>query len=252
MNVRMEHLDHQTDAAADYSHAAPLTELLPLLPTRRPPGLAAETVTVTLGTIAALALLNGHDVAGGRWLVIPALLVAAALVPAWVRRREFPCFGLDLDHVRSAVPVVGRVSIATGPPVLLGLWLLTRMHLPIPLRPPANEPPSWLAWLLYQFLYIAVAEEVFFRGYVQANTARLLRRAASLSGPWQQRVTILVSAACFALAHVAIQGQIISLLVFLPGLVLAWLFVRTRSLFAPILFHGLANVSYGLMATVLT
>jgi membrane protease YdiL (CAAX protease family) len=252
MSVRMEHLDSQTDAAAECSHPAPPTELLSLLPTTQPPGLAAETIAVTLGTVAVLAFLNGHGAAGGRWLAIPILLVAAALVPAWVRKREFPCFGLDLDHFRSAVPVVCRVCIATFPPVFLGLWLLTRMDVALPLRPPAHEPPSWLAWLLYQLLYVAVAEEIFFRGYVQANTARLLSRAASLSDPWQRRVAIVVSAACFALAHVAVQGQIISLLVFLPGLVLAWLFVRTRSLFAPILFHGLANVAYGVMATVLT
>jgi membrane protease YdiL (CAAX protease family) len=37
---------------------------------------------------------------------------------------------------------------------------------------------------------------------------------------------------------------------FLPGLVLAWLFIRTRALLAPILFHGLANVSYGLFASI--
>ena len=53
-----------------------------------------------------------------------------------------------------------------------------------------------------------------------------------------------VCAACFVAAHVIIQGQIVSVLTFLPGLVLGWLFIRTKSLLAPILFHGLANVCY--------
>ena len=61
-------------------------------------------------------------------------------------------------------------------------------------------------------------------------------------------IAIVVSATCFALAHVIVQGRMVCLLTFFPGLLLAWLFVRTRTLLAPILFHGLANIAYGLMA----
>ncbi len=251
MSVHRRYPDGQTDTPAECSCTGPAADLLSLLSATRPPGLAVETFAVTLGTVAAVAFLSVYGAAGGLWLAIPAVLAAAALIPAWVRRRDFPCLGLDPAQLRSTIPVVCLVAIATLPPVFLGLWLLTLMHMPIPLRPAVSESQNWLAWLLYQFLYVATAEEVFFRGYVQANITRLLGQATRLSGPGQQRVAIVVSAACFALAHVAIQGQIISLLVFLPGLLLAWLFVRTRSLFAPILFHGLANVSYGVMATVL-
>ncbi|MBW7992570.1 MAG: CPBP family intramembrane metalloprotease [Planctomycetes bacterium] len=52
---------------------------------------------------------------------------------------------------------------------------------------------------------------------------------------------------CFS-ADSIVQGRIILLLTFLPGLVLGWLFIRTKSLLAPILFHGLANTCYCLMA----
>jgi membrane protease YdiL (CAAX protease family) len=222
---------------------------------RRPPGtagLALETGLVTLGTVGALAVLNAYGAAGTRWLAIPALLLAAALIPVWAGRAAVPRLGLDRAALRAAGPIVSGVCSAAFPAAFLGLWLLTLAHVPIPLRPPCDGGQNWPAWLLYQFLYVAVAEEVFFRGYVQANTARVLGRAARLSGLWRQRIAILVSAAAFALAHVAVQGQITSLLVFLPGLVLAWLFARTGSLLAPILFHGLANVFYGVAAAVLT
>lgn len=252
MSIHMRHLNSQTEDATLCSHTGPAAGLLSASPMIRPPSLSAETVAVTLGTIVALTFLSLPGAQSARWLAIPALLVAAALLPTWVRKREFPCLGLDPAHLRSAVPVVCRVCIATFPPVFLGLWLLTLAHVPIPLRPPLDEGWNWLGWLHYQFLYVALAEEVFFRGYVQTNTARLLSQTAWLSGPWQQRVAMLVSAACFALAHFVVQSQITSLLVFLPGLVLAWLFVHTRSLLAPILFHGLANVSYGVMASALT
>jgi len=83
------------------------------------------------------------------------------------------------------------------------------------------------------------------------NVTRLLRGVEFRSHPIGQYLAVVVSAGCFALAHTAVQGQITSLITFLPGLVLAWLFLRTQSLLAPILFHGLANVSYGIIALIL-
>ena len=60
-------------------------------------------------------------------------------------------------------------------------------------------------------------------------------------------IIIIVSAALFALGHVIILGNPTSALTFLPGIVFAWLYLRTDSLLAPILFHGIANVSFTLI-----
>ena len=35
---------------------------------------------------------------------------------------------------------------------------------------------------------------------------------------------------------------------FFPGLLLGWMYLRTRSLLAPIIFHALANTAYALIA----
>jgi len=43
----------------------------------------------------------------------------------------------------------------------------------------------------------------------------------------------------------------VSAVTFLPGLILGWLFIRTGSLLAPILFHGLANTFYCMLAMAL-
>jgi membrane protease YdiL (CAAX protease family) len=107
----------------------------------------------------------------------------------------------------------------------------------------------WFGWLFYQFMYVSVAEEVFFRGYLQGNILRLANIAGQGPVARREMVSIVLSAACFALAHAAVQGGIASVLTFVPGLILGWLFVRTKSLLAPILFHGLANISYCLMAS---
>jgi membrane protease YdiL (CAAX protease family) len=41
------------------------------------------------------------------------------------------------------------------------------------------------------------------------------------------------------------------IITFLPGLIFGWLLVKTKSLLAPVLFHGLANAVYGLIAAAL-
>lgn len=216
----------------------------------RSKALLLETLAVTIGTLAIVRFLYTGSV-GNHWLLIPGTLVAAALIPTWVARRGFPRIGLHAEPLRQVLRTVMLTSLCILPPVFLGLWLLTAAGLPVPLRPVLGGQQNWLTWLLYQFLYVAAAEEVFFRGYLQANVMNWLGMwNGSRARPRATReiIAIAVSAGCFALAHVVIQGRILSALTFLPGLIMAWLFVRTRSLLAPILFHGLANVSYGIMA----
>jgi membrane protease YdiL (CAAX protease family) len=232
-------------------------------------GLITETVVVTACAMAVVRFLHTNGALGFQWLAVPSVLVAAALVPAWLRKREFPPIGLDLDHSRLIAGTLGWVCLCIFPALVGGLWMLASLHLPLPLLPIIPQQQGWLAWLFYQFFYVAVAEEVFFRGYVQANIMRLVGLPSQVpmagSGLGEAilahprcgirdpklMIPILVSAACFALAHVVVQGQITSALTFVPGLILAWLFLRTGTLLAPILFHGLANVAYALIGMAL-
>ena len=220
-------------------------------PPRRPGVLAMETVVVALVALAAIKALNVQRALNVRWILIPGIQVAAALIPTWIARRDFPRIGLHLQDAKTALKAVGLVSLIVLPPVFLGLWLLGHVGLSIPLRPTLGQRNDWISWLFYQFLYVAVAEEVFFRGYIQANVMRLFAGQRWASTRVRNGMVLLISAACFALAHVAVQGRAVSLLTFLPGLLLAWLFIRTRSLLASIVFHGLANVAYGLMTLAL-
>ena len=57
-------------------------------------------------------------------------------------------------------------------------------------------------------------------------------------------------AACFAVAHIIVQGRIILVLTFLPGLVPGWLFIRTKLLLAPILFHSMGQAGWVLAYAV--
>ncbi len=222
------------------------------LASHRPRWLIIETVLIAILTLAAIKALNVQRAQNIRWIAIPGILVVSALLPTWLAKREFPRIGLNARDVGRSLATTGLVALIAFPLVYFALWLLTRLGLPVPLRPAIAEQSNWFAWLFYQFLYVAVAEEVFFRGYVQANIMRLLAGRRWRSAFLREWIILVISAGCFAVAHVVVQGRPISLLTFVPGLILAWLFMRTHALLAPILFHGLANVAYGVMMLALT
>ncbi len=213
--------------------------------------LLAETILVTITAILTIRLLSQSSVSyAPLWFAAPAVLVAAALVPTIIRRARLAQIGLDIGQVKFALLIVARTCIVVFPAAFAGLWLLRSYGLEPPMRIVLPQNQQWLPWVLYQFLYVAVAEEVFFRGYLQSN---ILRLTNTMKWRCELRnwVSIVLSAACFAGAHIIVQGQAASALTFLPGLILGWLFIRTRSLLAPILFHGLANTCYCIMAAAL-
>ena len=205
--------------------------------------LLAETTLVTCVVIVAIRALAESSASGALWLAGPTALVTAALGATAVRRVQFPEIGLSIGRAKVALIVLCRTCLVIFPATFFCMWLASRQGLVLPLQPAVPQGVEWFSWLFYQFVYVAVAEEVFFRGYLQGNILRLVT-AAKWDRQLRHRVSIVVSATCFAAAHVVVQGQIVSALTFLPGLVMAWLFIRTKSLLAPILFHGLANTCY--------
>lgn len=208
--------------------------------------LLIETTVVTIAAILAIRVFSASSIFKPTWLVTPVILVAAALVPAAIKRREFAGIGIDVRQIRITLRIVGWTCIVVFPVMLCSLWLLKYWGLALPLRTMTPPAQGWFCWLFYQFMYIAVAEAVFFRGYVQSNILRLTSTTGGQQHRLQQWASIVLSAAVFAAAHITVQGEMISVLTFLPGLISGWLFIRTKSLLAPILFHGLANTCYAI------
>ena len=212
--------------------------------------LLMETAIVTVTAILAIKVISTNSVFKQTWFVTPVILIAAAFIPAAINKRDFAGIGFNNKQIRCSLAPLGWACIVTFPLMVCGLWLMRYWGL-VPLRAVIPPAQGWFYWLFYQFMYVAVAEEVFFRGYVQNNILRLTGSKQQEQLRLIQWTSIIISAAFFAAAHTIVQGELYSVLTFLPGLVLGWLFVRTRSLLAPILFHGLANASYLCVAAML-
>jgi len=219
-----------------------------------------ETSAVVFTAILAITFVKSHNSVFSRlippfsarfnWLLIPAVLVAAAIIPTIIKKQKLSRIGFNLTQTALSIKIVCSISLIAFALVFLGRLVLKWYGYNMLMLESALIQTNWLSFIFYQFMYIAVAEEVFFRGYVQSNIQQLIGSISFQRTYKCKWLIIFLSAGVFALAHIVIKGQIIAGLTLLPGLVLAWLFYRTHSLLAPILFHGLANIYWSLLFAV--
>ena len=213
--------------------------------------LLAWTIAIFTLVILAIKTVNASTVLREYWWLTPVILILAAIIPSKIRKSSLAPIGFKPGQIISSLTVLVPTCMALFLAMFCGLWLLKYMGLGFPLQPVLPKGQPLFLWMLYQLLYIAVAEEVFFRAYVHKNLLVLLTSASSDSRSGKQWLSIFLSAACFAIAHIVISGQLIAAVTFVPGIVLGWLFIRTKCLLAPILFHGLANICYFAMVNML-
>jgi len=120
------------------------------------------------------------------------------------------------------------LSIYTAAIFLYGLYIGQQLVV--------NSLP--ISFLLTQFLMVALPEEVFFRGYLQNRIGNNIKG-------------IIIVSLLFAVGHfitlclggghnLAICSQ--AILTFFPSLVMGYLYLKTKTLWASIIFHFFANI----------
>lgn len=162
---------------------------------------------------------------------------------AWLRGRDFAEYGLFMrDPARTAVAGLGSSA------VILGLFaggyvlLVNATELPLPWGPGFFEPwPVVLRFAVGQVLVVAVAEEFFYRGYLQdrfdaAWRPRWRILGATLGPGW------LIANLLFAVGHLADGFNPARLLTFFPGLWYGWCRARSGNIYAGVAAHGLSNL----------
>lgn len=188
--------------------------------------------------ILAVTSLTGT----ARWLAYAAFLYLPVLA-AWLRGIDFANYGLFWPARRTSAAVgLGVTALVLGL-FAAGYWAIVHFTaLPVPWYPTLEgEPADLVRFAVSQFLVVAVAEEYFFRGYLQErleqrwpNRWRLF--GAELGPAW------LSAAAFFAVGHLADGFNPARLLTFFPGLWYGWFRARTGSIYAGAFAHGASNV----------
>lgn len=94
-----------------------------------------------------------------------------------------------------------------------------------------NLPPFGFVFVTY--LLVALPEEAFFRGMLMD----------SIGLNWKG---VFISSLLFALAHghrYFLYGDYLAFFTFFPSLIMGYLYMKTRNILAPTVFHGSSNVA---------
>jgi len=97
-------------------------------------------------------------------------------------------------------------------------------------------PEQFPAWIVDQYLVVALSEEYFYRGYLQS---RLNERWPKKTNLWKPGLWL--TALLFAVGHLA-TFNVLQLSVFFPALLFGWAREKTQGLLCPILLHGSCNL----------
>ncbi len=208
-------------------------------------GLVVAEVCVTavidhaysLGTLTGLYVWAGDDPVVESAFVIVAKLLAFALVTALVLRRSHESWR-SLGHLGFAPPTLALafLPIIAGTTIFLSeIDNLLRAFLPTTVLDGWDFAPEldrlmsapWIGPAL-AVIIAPLTEEVIFRGLILRG----------LLGRWKPWTAITVSAALFALMHFNPAQTPVALGL---GLLLGWIYVRTRSLGLCMLGHAVNN-----------
>jgi len=203
---------------------------------------AKALVVFTLATLV-VAWLSWSEVPGRSGLI--PLVWGFSTWLAMRRENEWPThLGLTRARLTPGLAYYALSTVILLPLAVGGFELYLRTGVPVPVPVPAPEALAGVTlgeWSLYQFAVVAPFEELFFRGYIQGRLDQACR-SANRSAAFTLWVPIVGSAACFGVAHVAVDRSLAGAGVVIPGLLFAWLRAKSGSLVAPTLSHGTANV----------
>jgi hypothetical protein len=120
------------------------------------------------------------------------------------------------------------IGLAIGIPLGIMEYLI--------LRPAPAFPAFGVRYLFrdmaYMFLFVGVGEELLFRGFIQQD----------LMGAFGWKWGLFGASALFAVMHLTWRSIPELAFVLLAGIVLGTLYLKTKSLVAPIVAHGVNNV----------
>lgn len=214
----------------------------------------AETAVSLFIVITAIKLTQILPSLTTKWILAPVILLTTALIPKLIKKQNPFKNLLPLRNTIFSLSLLSATCIFVLPLLYISLLLLQYFPIIKPALPVAPPPGQIASWIIFQFLYVAVSEEIFFRAYLQSNILKALTPQSKATPETPQKklsvnqwTAITISSAAFTIAHMIIHADPVAILIFLPGMIFGWLFAKTDSLIAPILFHGISNTAYYLI-----
>jgi len=104
-------------------------------------------------------------------------------------------------------------------------------------------PLSFFIWAITNLLFVCVAEEGFFRGFIQKYLCLLLKRVK-----WRNLIAVLIASILFGLAHYK-GGTKYMILASVAGLGYGWVYFKTKRIEASIVTHFSLNAIHFLFFT---
>jgi CAAX protease family protein len=214
----------------------------PREPTR--PELVKEAWIAGAGILAFLALVkhagqivpfigeHAFTFAAAAQLYVPVLLIGRRGVTR-------ASLGLVLSRWREDLSLVALLSLVTIVPFAIGhhFWQTLLNHRPFH----ARVPEDLIANVLTQIFVVALAEELYFRGYLQERLTRIWPPSKRIFGvPFG--LAIVVAAAVFALGHFVGEYRPDRLGPFFPALLFGLLRQRTQTIVGAVAYHAFCNI----------
>ncbi len=220
----------------------------------RPAALSAPREVLLVWGVSFGAILAAYLVSANL-----AKLVATAgflYLPLWAMRRrgeDYRDYGLTLASWRADLRLYLLVCAVVLPPFFaaFAFWGPFLEHLPQEwaraLSPLAGTghfhpklPHRFAEWVVDQLLVVALPEEFFYRGFMQARLRDAWPQGRVLFGV-RLGPAFFLTAVLFALGHLAIF-EVWRLAVFFPALLFGWMRERTGTVLGSAVFHAACNL----------
>ncbi|MFA5366943.1 MAG: type II CAAX endopeptidase family protein [Dehalococcoidia bacterium] len=200
----------------------------------------AATVIIVglLAVLLALVILSGSDWVRESWfiLIIAGIPLYGAMVLAvWLFSvRKYKCgwsaLGFNNSDVKGLLLGAAVVLIGIAVASIYNL-IMVEVGADSPSSLPSDFVGTWYNWAmlgLFAIVVAPVAEELFFRGFMLPGISKRFGKG------WG----IVISAFIFSLVHLQ-PGALVP--IFLLGLLLAWLYIKTKSIWPCIFAHFTYN-----------
>jgi membrane protease YdiL (CAAX protease family) len=159
------------------------------------------------------------------WIIVPGISMV-------FQRRKLKAYGISLPGWKQSLIIMLISGLVLLSAYLIGYYIFSPVM------------PEGLALLtINTFLFVALPEEFFFRGYLQSELNTIFGKKFNfLSAEFGP--ALYITAVIFTLSHIFVQMNWSKAGLIFLSLVLGWIREKSGNIFAAAGFHTLANVTY--------